>query len=38
MEFKLVAGMVAKNVAGPAVVFSFAIAAMASLFSGNLLN
>jgi hypothetical protein len=35
MEFKLVSGMVAKNIAGPAVIFSFAIAAIASLFSGN---
>ncbi|XP_044752454.1 probable cationic amino acid transporter isoform X1 [Coccinella septempunctata] len=30
----LVAGMVAKNVAGPGVVFSFIIAAVASIFSG----
>lgn len=31
----LVAGMVAKNIAGPGVVFSFFIAAVASIFSGN---
>ncbi|KAG8231308.1 hypothetical protein J437_LFUL006964 [Ladona fulva] len=31
----LVAGMVAKNVAGPGVVFSFIIAAVASIFSGK---
>jgi hypothetical protein len=30
----LVAGMVAKNIAGPGVVFSFLIAAVASIFSG----
>ncbi|XP_071451542.1 solute carrier family 7 member 14-like [Hetaerina americana] len=30
----LVAGMVAKNVAGPGVIFSFIIAAVASIFSG----
>ncbi|CAD7086537.1 unnamed protein product [Hermetia illucens] len=30
----LVAGMVAKNIAGPGVVFSFFIAAVASIFSG----
>lgn len=30
----LVAGMVAKNVAGPGVVISFVIAAVASIFSG----
>lgn len=32
----LVAGMVAKNYAGPGVIFSFIIAAVASIFSGNL--
>lgn len=32
----LVAGMVAKNVAGPGVVISFIIAAVASIFSGML--
>lgn len=32
----LVAGMVAKNVAGPGVVISFVIAAVASIFSGML--
>lgn len=31
----LVAGMVAKNVAGPGVVVSFIIAAVASIFSGE---
>lgn len=31
----LVAGMVARNIAGPGVVFSFIIAAVASIFSGN---
>lgn len=31
----LVAGMVAKNFAGPGVVVSFIIAALASLFSGK---
>lgn len=31
----LVAGMVAHNVAGPAVVLSFIVAAVASLFSGK---
>ena len=30
----LVAGMVAHNIAGPAVILSFVIAAVASLFSG----
>lgn len=30
----LVAGMVARNIAGPGVVFSFIIAAVASIFSG----
>lgn len=29
--------MVAKNVAGPGVVFSFIIAAVASIFSGELI-
>lgn len=32
----LVAGMVARNVAGPGVVVSFIIAAVASIFSGKL--
>lgn len=32
----LVAGMVAKNVAGPGVVISFIIAAVASIFSGKI--
>lgn len=32
----LVAGMVAKNYAGPGVIFSFIIAAIASIFSGNI--
>jgi hypothetical protein len=31
----LVAGMVARNYAGPGVVFSFIIAAVASIFSGK---
>lgn len=31
----LVAGMVARNIAGPGVVFSFIIAAVASIFSGE---
>lgn len=31
----LVAGMVARNIAGPGVIFSFIIAALASIFSGN---
>lgn len=31
----LVAGMVAKNYAGPGVIFSFIIAAVASIFSGK---
>lgn len=31
----LVAGMVAKNIAGPGVTISFMIAAVASIFSGN---
>ncbi|XP_076032489.1 putative cationic amino acid transporter [Oratosquilla oratoria] len=31
----LVAGMVAKNVAGPGVILSFIIAAVASIFSGE---
>ena len=31
----LVAGMVARNIAGPGVVLSFIIAAVASIFSGN---
>lgn len=31
----LVAGMVASNIAGPGVVLSFLIAAIASIFSGN---
>lgn len=31
----LVAGMVAKNIAGPGVVISFIIAAIASIFSGE---
>lgn len=31
----LVAGMVARSVAGPGVVFSFIIAAIASIFSGE---
>lgn len=31
----LVAGMVAKNIAGPGVIISFIIAAIASIFSGN---
>ena len=31
----LVAGMVARNIAGPGVIFSFIIAAVASIFSGN---
>lgn len=31
----LVCGMVAKNIAGPGVVFSFIIAAVASIFSGD---
>lgn len=30
----LVAGMVARNIAGPGVVLSFVIAAVASIFSG----
>lgn len=30
----LVAGMVARNIAGPGVIFSFIIAAVASIFSG----
>lgn len=34
----LVAGMVAKNVAGPGVVISFVIAAVASIFSGMLFS
>lgn len=34
----LVAGMVARNLAGPGVVFSFIIAAVASIFSGIYLN
>lgn len=33
----LVAGMVARNIAGPGVIFSFMIAAVASIFSGELL-
>lgn len=33
----LVAGMVAKTIAGPGVVLSFFIAAVASIFSGKLL-
>lgn len=33
----LVSGMVARNVAGPGVVISFIIAALASVFSGNAL-
>jgi len=32
----LVAGMVARNVAGPGVVISFIIAAVASVFSGKI--
>lgn len=32
----LVAGLVAKNYAGPGVVFSFVIAAIASILSGNI--
>jgi len=32
----LVAGMVARNYAGPGVIFSFIIAAIASIFSGKL--
>lgn len=32
----LVAGMVARNIAGPGVVLSFFIAAIASIFSGEL--
>lgn len=31
----LVAGMVARNIAGPGVIFSFIIAAVASIFSGE---
>lgn len=31
----LVAGMVARNIAGPGVIFSFIIAAVASIFSGK---
>jgi len=31
----LVAGMVAKNIAGPGVIISFIIAAVASIFSGK---
>lgn len=31
----LVAGMVARNIAGPGVIFSFIIAAVASIFSGT---
>lgn len=31
----LVAGMVARNIAGPGVVLSFVIAAVASIFSGT---
>lgn len=34
----LVAGMVAKNYAGPGVVVSFIIAAVASIFSGKINN
>lgn len=34
----LVAGMVAKNYAGPGVIFSFIIAAIASIFSGGETN
>lgn len=34
----LVAGMVARSVAGPGVVISFIIAAIASIFSGELLT
>lgn len=32
----LVAGMVARNIAGPGVVLSFVIAAVASIFSGKM--
>lgn len=32
----LVAGMVARNVAGPGVIISFIIAAVASIFSGKI--
>lgn len=31
----LVAGMVARNIAGPGVILSFIIAALASIFSGT---
>lgn len=34
----LVAGMVAKTIAGPGVVLSFFIAAVASIFSGKMLS
>jgi solute carrier family 7 (cationic amino acid transporter), member 14 len=34
----LVAGMVARNIAGPGVILSFVIAAIASIFSGRFCN